>query len=175
MISFLSRQADRRRKISSEIDLEAREAVSAAGGLLQHLQNNRLIDDLSETCVLTVTRVKSLKLDRFLSIDPQTLSSLQIFHLDAHPSLSGCGPAKEGLSLFSLLDNTKSPLGRNLLRLWFMRPLLDEAEIHDRLLAVRFFTQPSSLDLVGVLRFVGTSGAVLSAAVHICLTCQTQK
>lgn len=103
----MPQQADKRRKINSEIDLEAREAVSAAGGLLQHLQNNRLIDDLSDSHVVKVTRVKSLRLDKFLSIDPQTLSSLQIFHLDAHPSISGCGPAKEGLSLFSLLDNTR--------------------------------------------------------------------
>jgi len=103
----MPRQADKRRKISSEIDLEAREAVSAAGGLLQHLQSNRLIDDLSDSHVVRVTRVKSLRLDKFLSIDSQTLSSLQIFHLDAHPSISGCGPSKEGLSLFSLLDNTK--------------------------------------------------------------------
>uniref|UniRef100_A0A7S1E5Q3 DNA mismatch repair protein MutS core domain-containing protein n=1 Tax=Hemiselmis andersenii TaxID=464988 RepID=A0A7S1E5Q3_HEMAN len=144
--------ADKRRRISSEIDLEAKEGVSAAGGLVMHLQTSKIVDDLSDSPVIPISRVKGLRLDKFLSIDPQTLSSLQIFHQDAHPSFSGCGSAKEGLSLFSLLDNTKSPLGRRLLRMWFVRPLLDEADINGRLKAVSFFTQPTCHDLVGSLR-----------------------
>ena len=110
--------------------------------------------------VISVTRIKALRLEKFLSIDPQTMASLSIFQQDAHPSLSGCGPAKEGLSLFSLLNNTKSPLGKSLLRMWFMRPLLDEVEIFERLKAVRFFTRPDCLDLVGTLRSVSSYDTV---------------
>jgi len=42
------------------------------------------------------------------------------------------GKSKEGLSLLSILDNTKSPLGRKLLRTWVLRPLLKESEIELR-------------------------------------------
>jgi hypothetical protein len=70
---------------------------------VQHLQAHRLVDDLDDAPVLRVTRVKALRLENFLHIDPQTLCSLHIFHQDAHPSISGFGSAKEGLSLFSLL------------------------------------------------------------------------
>ncbi len=71
--------------------------------IVQHLQAHRLVDDLDDAPVLRVTRIKELRLERFLHIDPQTLCSLQIFQQDAHPSISGFGSSKEGLSLFSLL------------------------------------------------------------------------
>ncbi|KAJ1487315.1 muts domain V-domain-containing protein, partial [Baffinella frigidus] len=85
------------------------------------------------TFVVSVTNIKTIALDQFLQIDAQTIQSLQILHQDRHPSAAVNGKAKEGLSLFSLLDNTRSPLGRQMLRTWFVRPLLKEEEIAKRL------------------------------------------
>jgi DNA mismatch repair protein MSH5 len=48
----------------------------------------------------------------------------------------GIGRAKEGLSVFGLLNRCVTPPGRRLLRLWFARPLVDMAALESRLDAV---------------------------------------
>src|SRR5690242_17720372 len=44
--------------------------------------------------------------ERCLNIDSNTLQALQIFACDDHPSVLGKGKAKEGLSLFGIMDHT---------------------------------------------------------------------
>ena len=49
---------------------------------------------------------------------------------------------REGLSLFKLLNSTKSPLGKNLLRSWFMYPCIDIDVINIRHDAISFLILP---------------------------------
>lgn len=46
---------------------------------------------------------------------------------------------KEGLSLFGIMNQTKTRMGRSLLERWFLRPLLNVADINQRLDAVQTF------------------------------------
>lgn len=49
-------------------------------------------------------------------VDSNTLEALQIFKQEAHPSRLGIGTSKEGLSLFGIMNEAKTPAGRRLLR-----------------------------------------------------------
>ena len=49
---------------------------------------------------------------------------------------------REGLSLFKLLNSTKSPMGTSLLKTWFMYPCLDIDMIHKRQDAIAFLIEP---------------------------------
>ncbi len=72
-------------------------------------------------------------------------SSLQIFDNDVHPNMHNGDRKKEGLSLFSILNLTKTPMGRSLLMQWFMRPLLDIQMLNERLDAVQCFYERQDL------------------------------
>eukprot|EP00961_Rhodomonas_salina_P042783 575256-Rhodomonas_salina.1 len=78
-------------------------AVAAASPDLmywQHLESNKIVDELQDNFVLAVTTIKTLQMENYVHIDAQTLHSLQILHVDRHPSLYSKGKDKEGLSLF---------------------------------------------------------------------------
>ena len=44
----------------------------------------------------------------------------------------GIGSNKEGLSAFGVLNKCVTSMGRRLLRLWFMRPIIDLHALNDR-------------------------------------------
>jgi len=87
-------------------------------------------------------------------------SSLQIFENESHASIHS-DKTKEGLSLFGMLlttfgslfhqhaagilDNTRTSLGRSLLRTWFMRPSLSIPVIAARHDAIECFLHPENL------------------------------
>ncbi|KAL6056931.1 MutS protein 5 [Balamuthia mandrillaris] len=87
------------------------------------------LDDADSPVV--VNQLISFSIDGTMMIDPETMKALQIFQSDRHPSAHGIGKAKEGLSLYALFK-TRTPLGRDLLRRWFLRPLLDQETIQRR-------------------------------------------
>ena len=60
------------------------------------------------------------------------------------------GTPKEGLSVFGILNKCITPLGRNLLRVWFARPLIDVATIQERQDGVEFLIKVA--DVCGPLR-----------------------
>lgn len=70
---------------------------------------------------------------RFVNSD--TICSLQIFEDESHPNFHMQGPkgrGKEGLSLFGILNGTRSPLGHIMLKQWFLRPSLSIEIITER-------------------------------------------
>jgi DNA mismatch repair protein MSH5 len=91
------------------------------------------------------------QISEHLQVDITTLYSLQVLSEDDHPGMLSAGNSKEGLSVLSILDNTKSPLGRKLLRTWILRPLLKEEDLSMRSEGIRFFASSSNLNFVGVL------------------------
>jgi len=51
----------------------------------------------------------------------------------------GIGRAKEGFSVFGMLNKCVTPMGRRLLRAWFLRPIIDIDAINNRLNTITFF------------------------------------
>ena len=52
---------------------------------------------------------------------------------EQHPGKTmGIGSSKEGLSVFGALNQCVTSVGRRLLRLWFMRPIIDLRALNDR-------------------------------------------
>ncbi|KAK3135181.1 hypothetical protein QOZ80_5BG0415540 [Eleusine coracana subsp. coracana] len=51
----------------------------------------------------------------------------------------GIGRAKEGFSIFGMLNKCVTPMGRLLLKAWFLRPIIDIDVINNRLNTISFF------------------------------------
>jgi DNA mismatch repair ATPase MutS len=88
----------------------------------------------------------------FMRINSAALRALHIFATEHHPLMAkGYGRTKEGFSLFSLLDRTKSKVGRQRLKEWMLKPLLDRSEISRRQDGVELFLRTDFQTSVGVL------------------------
>lgn len=80
-----------------------------------------------------------ITLDGFLTVDSASMLALQIFQEDRHPSAMGIGQSKEGFSVYGMLNTCASSMGRRLLRLWFLRPIINLEALNQRQDAVHFF------------------------------------
>lgn len=58
---------------------------------------------------------------------------------EAHPSAMGLGQSKEGFSVFGLMNKCVSPMGKRLLKMWFLRPIINLAVIQARQAAISNF------------------------------------
>ncbi len=117
-------------------------AVSAAASIISYLRETQ------DTAAEQLTRLTSYKTQSFMTLDAQTVRSLELFES------AGGAP-----SLLSTIDETRTAMGGRLLRRWLRQPLLDVAEItrrqehvawfaaHDRELAETFAALESMHDL----------------------------
>ena len=69
---------------------------------------------------------------------------MQVFDVESHASLQS-SQTKEGLSLFGILNNTRTYLGRNLLYQWLLRPLASLDAIQTRHDAISCFLRGENL------------------------------
>ncbi|KAG2066456.1 hypothetical protein BDR04DRAFT_1081862 [Suillus decipiens] len=121
--------------------------VSCVGALLDYLARERAAGDLDDDAGvegLNISGIEVLTLDQIMHINADALFSLQIFENESHASIHS-DKTKEGLSLFGILDNTRTPLGRSLLRIWLMRPSLSIPVIAARHDAIECFLHPENL------------------------------
>lgn len=114
--------------LAALIDFESTALVRALGSLVSYLQDTTF--RMEEGFTVTVNSVTYAKSAHFMRIDATTLHSLHIFSTEHHPLIAkGSGNAKEGFSLFTLLDRCRSKIGKQCLREWMLKPVLDPIEI----------------------------------------------
>ncbi|KAH9980113.1 DNA mismatch repair protein MutS [Lactifluus volemus] len=127
-------------------------ALGSIGALLDYLIREQALGDLEPEGIrgLDVRGIVNLSLDTTMQINADALFSLQVFENESHASIHST-KTKEGLSLFGTLDNTRTTLGRSLLRTWLLRPSLSLEVINVRHDAVECFTRPENLDIANVM------------------------
>lgn len=96
---------------------------------------------------LEIRGIEYISLRDVMQVNADALHSLQVFHNENHASIHS-DKTKEGLSLFGILNNTKTSLGKALLREWLLRPSMSQAVISARHDAVTCFMNPENLGVV---------------------------
>eukprot|EP00210_Caulerpa_lentillifera_P001147 g1104.t1 len=151
------RDADKIHWINSRINFSATQQLRALGALLYILQKEKSkvaqngldSDEEDDEGVLKVQDLSQLNLDGYLMIDGNTLTGLQIFQEDTHPSVLGIGQSKEGFSVFGMMNRCVTSAGRRMLQSWFLRPMLNLDMISDRLTAIQLLVhKPDVLKLI---------------------------
>ncbi|KAK0221916.1 DNA mismatch repair protein MutS [Armillaria fumosa] len=110
--------------------------LASIGALLDHLVRERALNDLEGegTHGLDIREIEILALNEVMQINADALQQVLLARLLSKPNIT-----KEGLSLFGILDTTKTTLGRALLRTWLLRPSLSLSVIGSRHDAVECF------------------------------------
>ncbi|CAI5728091.1 unnamed protein product [Peronospora effusa] len=134
--------------LGSFFDFKSTQQIRATGALLLYLSTEKTGNQLDDVESVFFSSVEQVALDGFMYIDKTTLQSLQIFNHEAHPSLvKGSGRAKEGFSLFGLLNRTVTKSGGSMLRRWMLTPLVSCVQIDERHNSVAFFVDAENDEL----------------------------
>ncbi|TFK52577.1 hypothetical protein OE88DRAFT_1712112 [Heliocybe sulcata] len=120
--------------------------LACIGALLDYLVRERAIGELEDEGLggLEIRGIEPLALEQAMQINADALFSLQVFENESHASIHS-DKTKEGLSLYGILNHTKTTLGRSLLRTWCLRPSLSIEVINARHAAVACFLSPENL------------------------------
>lgn len=147
--------------LASLVDLESTVQLQALGSLLSYL--HRTLFSTAEGGYVLVKDIVRGNLSLYMNVSPAALSALHIFATERHPLLAakGTGNAKEGFSMFSLMDRTKSRVGRQRLKEWMLKPLVDVEAILRRQDGVELFLLPDFQDSTGaILKLLERVGGV---------------
>ncbi|KZV73807.1 hypothetical protein PENSPDRAFT_648571 [Peniophora sp. CONT] len=126
--------------------------LGSIGALLDYISRQRAVGDLEDEGIggLQVRGIETLTLDRFMHINRDALYSLQVFEAESHASIHS-DKTKEGLSLFGILNQTKTTLGYAMLKTWLLRPSLPIPIITARHDAVACFTRAENFDVAFIM------------------------
>lgn len=131
--------------LSSLIDLENSQLKKSMGALLNYMQTNVFHFDQG---VITIANIGPLQTIEHMRIDHSTFNSLQIFNKEVHPNLISGSGKKEGFSLFSLFDRTKSLPGRAKLKEWMSKPFANKNCIIKRQMGVDLVVRIDNRDFI---------------------------
>ncbi|CAG8537518.1 14194_t:CDS:10, partial [Ambispora leptoticha] len=136
-------------KLSSIIDMDSVEAVCCAGAFLSYIARARVTDELlhQQDQDLKTLSIEQFSLKPFLHVNADSLCSLQIFEDESHPNMHARSQAKEGLSIFGVLNRTRTPVGKQLFKQWFLRPSLYLNILEGRFCTIDCFLQPDNLHI----------------------------
>ncbi|KAG0273687.1 MutS protein msh5 [Linnemannia exigua] len=135
-----SAQRDAQLQLSNLIDLESTESVGCAGAVISFLSRHGIAHRSTRDGRSTMA----------ISVEAFTLYARE--RTESHPSMhSSIRGRKEGLSLFGLLNQTKTSQGRHLLKQWLLRPSLDMATIHERHQSVECFVRTENQSAINQL------------------------
>lgn len=126
---------DRIHVINTLMNLSAEQQTAATGALLFVLLKDNELESTyrdSRGYGIHLSFLGETSLSGYLMVDPESMEGLGIFNEEDHPSAMGIGRAKEGLSIFGMMNRCVSPAGRRMLRLWFARPLTDLLRLRER-------------------------------------------
>lgn len=142
--------------------------LRAVGGLLSFIVQNGLLGSLGDDNEsIQINAIRSKNYCNVLRVSPTSLRALQVFSQDAHPVKRGSIQAKEGLSLFGILQShVKTASARKLLRTWLTFPSTSLNTIRERQCVVDALRKGSNsavlLALKEALRGVKNIPAILS-------------
>ena len=127
--------------------------VRSTGALISFALKEAIVNELEgASSPIFISKIRVINHNDRLLMDVASYDSLQIFKSEHHPSVSGIGVKKEGVSLFGIMDKTKSPVGRKLLKRWFLSPLLKLSPREARLNSIEFFLTPDHSHIVSELQ-----------------------
>lgn len=114
------------------IPASASSAIGAGGALLRYVR------ELQPSGIPQLARPVLEPLGSTMPLDEMTRRNLELVEsLRGTPEqLNGKGAAERAGTLYGVFDRTQTPMGARLLRQWLLAPLLEQAEIEDRLDAV---------------------------------------
>lgn len=127
--------------------------LSSIGALIDFLTRERVAGELDHDGPEgpKIQSIEVLALHKVMHINVDALYSLQIFENENHASMHS-DKTKEGLSLFGILNTTRTALGRSLLRTWLLRPSTSLEVIQARHDAVECFLLPENIAAAGALQ-----------------------
>src|SRR5581483_6275417 len=105
-------------------------AAAAAGAILHYVRSTQR----GASSLDHIDRIGFYERQSSLVLDAVTVRNLELIE----PLYSG---SESGVTLFRSLDETRTPMGKRLLRAWMLRPSLEESEINSRLDAVEELTK----------------------------------
>lgn len=152
-LAFLARQFGG--KTPEELGIgESRAAICAVGALLSYMTDTQK----TELGHINTLRVDTQK--AYMELDYQTIRSLELVASQRTGEKKG--------SLLWVLDRTKTPMGRRLMRAWVLRPLLSAAKITRRLDAVEELVQNTVVrgELMDTLKNVGDIERLIGKIVY---------
>lgn len=100
--------------------------IVSLGGLLDYLYHTQM------TNISNITDIKFISEDQYMLLDINTRRNLELCESMRNGEKKG--------SLLSVIDKTKTPMGKRMIRSCLEKPLLNQKEINDRLDAVEAFT-----------------------------------
>ncbi|KAI0076331.1 hypothetical protein K474DRAFT_1708271 [Panus rudis PR-1116 ss-1] len=126
--------------------------MGSIGALLDHITRIRAVGELDDDGIggLEIKAIENFTLKEVMQINADALQSLQVFDVENHASINS-DKTKEGLSLYGILNNTKTTFGRVLLREWLIRPSMSMATLSARHDAVECFMRPENSTLADTM------------------------
>ncbi|CAZ86442.1 unnamed protein product [Tuber melanosporum] len=140
-------------RLAGWVNVDSRISVGCSGAVLTYLQRKQAATSLTDR-VVSVANLEMWSMNNTMFVNADTMCALQIFEDESHPNFLMQGPhgrGKEGLSLFGIMNLTRSPLGHTMLKQWFLRPSLSIEAINERQDSISAFLRPDVSHMTQVI------------------------